>query len=146
MVNEGAEVELMCNIISGASSASTFIKVTWLYAARGPSLTKASLVELDHTGLLTYPENQELRGLQGRLRLSRPTQSSFYLGISRAHEGDSGTYWCQVEQYQLDDEGHWQQKASDTAGAIMLSVNVAGMITSFRARLKDHFKGCCRRR
>lgn len=124
LAREGDKVELKCNIIAGASSPSFFYKVAWLYTGRDSSVTNA-LVELDHLGLLSYPENQELRGLQGRLCLSRPTQTSFYLGIQRAHEGDSGTYQCQVEQYRLDDEGHWQQKASDSAGPITLTVNVA---------------------
>ncbi|XP_069569764.1 immunoglobulin superfamily member 3-like [Brachyistius frenatus] len=125
IVREGDEAVINCNIISGASSSSFFYKVTWFYAAHNSLLMNASLLELDHTGLLSYPESPALRGLQGRLRLSRPTQSSFYLSIQRAHEGDSGTYWCQVEQYQLDHEGLWQQKASDSAGPITLSVNVA---------------------
>uniref|UniRef100_A0A671WE40 Immunoglobulin superfamily, member 3-like n=1 Tax=Sparus aurata TaxID=8175 RepID=A0A671WE40_SPAAU len=109
---------------------SFFYKVTWLYTEHDSSITNA-LVELDHRGLLSYPENQKLRGLQGRLRLSRPAQSSFHLGIQRAHEGDGGTYKCQVEQHQLDHEGRWQQKASESAGPITLTVNVPGMMTSF---------------
>ncbi|XP_047456388.1 immunoglobulin superfamily member 3-like [Mugil cephalus] len=125
MASEGAEVDLQCDVISGASSISTFIAVTWLYAARSSSKANASLVKLDHTGLLSYPEYKDLQGLQSRLRLSRPTKTSFHLTISRAHEGDSGTYWCLGEQYQLDDEGHWHQKASESSGAITLSVNVA---------------------
>ncbi|KAF3843178.1 hypothetical protein F7725_002027 [Dissostichus mawsoni] len=122
---EGDEVELKCNIISGASGPSFFYKVSWLYTGHSSSV-RSPLVELDHTGLLSYPGNQELRGLQGRLHFSRPTQSRFYLGIRRAHEEDNGTYQCKVEQYQLDQEGHWQQKASDSAGPISLTVNVAG--------------------
>ena len=95
-------------------------------------MTDVPLVELDHMGLLRYPESGALRDLQGRLRLARPTQSSFYLRIQTAQEGDSGTFQCQVEQYQLDREGHWQQKASETAGPISLTVNVAGMMTFYR--------------
>uniref|UniRef100_A0A8D0CLZ8 Immunoglobulin superfamily, member 3-like n=1 Tax=Sander lucioperca TaxID=283035 RepID=A0A8D0CLZ8_SANLU len=135
-VKEGDEVELKCNIISGASSSSFFYKVTWLYNGHDSSATNA-LVQLDHTGLLSYPENQELRGLQGRLRLIRPTQNSFYLGIQRVHEGDSGTYQCQVEQYQLDHEGHWQQKASDSAGPTVLTVNVAESHTDTKSGTWD---------
>ncbi|XP_031151786.1 immunoglobulin superfamily member 2-like [Sander lucioperca] len=135
-VKEGDEVELKCNIISGASSSSFFYKVTWLYNGHDSSATNA-LVQLDHTGLLSYPENQELRGLQGRLRLIRPTQNSFYLGIQRVHEGDSGTYQCQVEQYQLDHEGHWQQKASDSAGPTVLTVNVAEKNLSIVKEIKE---------
>lgn len=136
---EGDEVELKCNIISGASSPSFMYKVAWLYVGNDPSVTNV-LVELDHTGLLIYPEKQGQRGLQGRLRLSRPTRSSFLLGIQKAHEGDSGTYKCQVEQYQLDREGHWQQKASESAGPITLTVNVAGMSASFRALCRQLYE------
>lgn len=124
ITREGEEVELNCNITSGASGSSVFYRVLWHYATQSSSLKNASLVELDHTGRVNYPENQEVRGLQGRLRLSRPTQRSFYLSIQQAHEEDSGIYWCQVEQYQLDNEARWQLKASDTGGAIKLSVNV----------------------
>lgn len=127
---EGEEIELQCNILSNESSSSFFYKVTWLYAAHmSSSVVNASLAVMDHSGLLRYPEHQALRGLQGRLRVSRPTASSFRLRIQKAHEGDSGTYWCQVEQYELDNEGRWQQKASESSGATILSVNVAGMVT-----------------
>lgn len=122
-------MKLECNIISGASSPSFFYKVYWLYTGHDSS-TPSTLVELDHMGLMRYPENPGLRGLQERLRLSRPNQSSFYLEIQKAHEGDKGTYKCQVELYQLDREGHWQQKASESAGPVMLTVNVPGMIIS----------------
>lgn len=124
-------MELKCNIISGASSPSFFYKVSWLYA-RNDSLILKALVKFDHTGLLTYPETQGLGGLQKRLCLSRPSQSSFYLVIQRAHEEDSGAYKCQIEQYQLSHEGDWQQKASQSAGRVMLTVKVPGMIISLR--------------
>lgn len=129
VAKEGDDVELKCNIISGAFSPSFFYKVSWLYTRDNPFISKV-LVELDHTGLLSYHENKGLEGLQRRLRLSRPSQSSFYLRIQRAHEGDSGTYECQIEQYQLGHEGQWQQKALQSAGHMMLTVNVPGMIIS----------------
>ncbi|XP_060944505.1 immunoglobulin superfamily member 3-like [Limanda limanda] len=125
IAGEGDEVKLKCNILSGAFSPSVFYKVAWLFTGHSSPTTNVSLVELDHMGLLRYPENEPLRDLQGRLRLVRPTQSSFHLRIQTAHEGDSGTFQCQVEQYQLDREGHWQQKASESAGPISLTVNVA---------------------
>uniref|UniRef100_A0A669C8Y8 Ig-like domain-containing protein n=1 Tax=Oreochromis niloticus TaxID=8128 RepID=A0A669C8Y8_ORENI len=126
---QGEEVELNCNITSGASGSSIFYGVIWHYAANSSSLKNAIMVKLDHTGLVSYPDNKDFRGLQERLRLSRPTQKSFYLSIQKAQEEDSGTYWCEVDQYQLDNEAHWQLKASDSGGAIKLSVKVTGMIT-----------------
>uniref|UniRef100_A0A8C6LBM2 Immunoglobulin superfamily, member 3-like n=1 Tax=Nothobranchius furzeri TaxID=105023 RepID=A0A8C6LBM2_NOTFU len=122
----GNEVELECIMTSGAPAF--FYKVIWFYAPPSFLSMNASLVELDQTGLLVYPENQALQSLQGRLRLSRPSQKNFYLKIQTAHETDSGTYWCQVEQYQLDNEGQWKQKASESSGPVTLAVNVAGML------------------
>lgn len=81
-------------------------------------------------GLVRYSENPGLHDLKERLRLLRPNRTSFYLEIQKVHEGDKGTYKCHVELYQLDREGHWQQKASESAGPIMLNVNVPGMIIS----------------
>lgn len=126
---EGDEVKLRCNISSDASAHH--YKVTWFYAPLTSLSRNSSLVELDHTGLLIYPQNQELSGLQARLRLSRPAQSSFYLGIQRAHETDSGVYWCQVEQFQWENEGEWKQKALKSSGPMMLTVNVTGRVTCF---------------
>ncbi len=141
-------MELKCDIISSISSPLIFYKVTWLHIENSSSISNA-LVKLDHTGLLSYPENQRLRNLQGRLRLSRPTWRSFSLGIERAHEEDSGTYQCQVEQYQLDQEGLWQQKASESSGLIKLAVKVAGKSTSLTALCMKLYKcglhGCLRK-
>lgn len=123
---EGEEVELGCDIVSAASSPSRFYNVSWLYARDNLS-SSYTLVRLDHAGLLSYPENPGLRGLQRRLRLSRPARTSSLLGIQGAEEGDGGTYWCKVELFQLDRHGEWQKKASGTSGPIALTVNAPGM-------------------
>lgn len=123
--NEGEDVQLQCDIVSGASSPSHFYKVSWLYTGNNLSSTDV-LVQLDHTGLLRYPEHPGLHGLQQRLRLSRPAQMSSYLGIEKAQEEDSGTYKCQIELFQLDREGQWQQKASESSSPITLTVNTPG--------------------
>lgn len=123
--SEGDEVKLECNIITGAFTPSLFYAVSWLYSRDDPSGLKA-LVKLDHTGLLKYPQVRGLEGLQGRLRLSRPTQSSFRLHIQRSHEEDGGTYKCLIEQFHLDNEGQWQQKASESAGPVVLTVRLPG--------------------
>ena len=123
---EAEDVDLNCTLTSGAANPSFRFTVRWFYVAPGaPDGTKVLLVELDHSGLLTYPV--QLQSIQERLRLSRPAHTSFHLGIQRADKGDSGTYQCEVEQYQLN-QGVWQLKASDHSGPITLSVEPTGMI------------------
>ncbi|XP_061547257.1 immunoglobulin superfamily member 3-like [Phycodurus eques] len=130
IAKEGDEVQLKCELISGACGDSCFYKVIWFHTRRGSSDVNASLLELDHMGVLSYPETKGLHGLQGRLRLPRPNRRSFGLEIQRLHEQDSGTYWCQVERYQLGNEGRWEQKGSVDGGAVMLVVNLTDNILS----------------
>lgn len=122
---EGEDAVLRCDFSSGASGPSYFYKVSWLYTRNLSSTT--TLVELDHTGLLSYPENAGLGGLVRRLHLSRPDQMSSHLGIQEAQEEDSGTYKCQIELFQLDHKGQWQQKASQSSSPITLTVSGPGM-------------------
>lgn len=128
---EGEDVEFKCSVVASLSNPLPFYKVAWLYSGLGSAMNNVSLVELDHLGLLRYPENHSLKGLQGRLHLSRPSHSTFLLGIQKAHEGDSGTYQCHVEQYQQDPEGVWQQEVADSGGPVTLSVNVTGIIMTY---------------
>uniref|UniRef100_A0A8C5GF08 Ig-like domain-containing protein n=1 Tax=Gouania willdenowi TaxID=441366 RepID=A0A8C5GF08_GOUWI len=121
LVSKEAEgVEMKCDIISGVTGPSYLYKVTWFYSGQHSSTRNVSLVKLDYTGLLSYPEDESIRNLKDRLQLSRPSQTNFVLTIQMVREEDSGAYWCQVEQYQLDPQGHWKQKASDIAGPITL--------------------------
>lgn len=136
--SEGDEVNFECNIITDAFTPSLFYAVSWLYS-RGNLSSSNDLVKLDHTGLLTYPLAQGLQGLQGRLRLSRPTQSSFRLHIQRSHEEDGGSYWCLIEQYHLDKEGQWQQKASERAGPVVLTVKLPGRTSTLYVTEVLHF-------
>ncbi|XP_056145813.1 immunoglobulin superfamily member 3-like [Lampris incognitus] len=122
MTVEGNDLELNCTLTSGGSDPSLLYTFTWFYTGPDPVLNKRPLVKLDYSGLLRYPESQELLGLQGRLRLSRPTRNNFHLGIKRAQVEDSGTYQCQVEQYQLDHQGSWQQKTLVNSGPVTLAV------------------------
>ncbi|KAL0963627.1 hypothetical protein UPYG_G00308790 [Umbra pygmaea] len=124
-VRDGDGVELICSLIAGASGPASLYALTWFYK-RGSfsSSVKVPLVIMGRDGILTYPEDQEhLRpqGLKGRLTFSRPTHSTFQLGLQRAHQGDSGAYQCQVDQYQLND-GKWKQTASDKSGTTILTV------------------------
>ncbi|XP_072300221.1 immunoglobulin superfamily member 3-like [Eucyclogobius newberryi] len=123
-VKEGEDVELECKLISAGDSPSIFYKVIWLYSEHSRSINNVPLVELDQTGILTYPLDQAVPGRQERLQLLRPTQSSFDLGIHTVHEEDSGTYVCHVEQYQLDRDGQWQQMASNKTNPMRLIVKV----------------------
>ncbi|XP_067115809.1 immunoglobulin superfamily member 3-like [Osmerus mordax] len=118
-VREGQDVELTCTLTSGASDPVHLYALTWFHTGALPSAARVPLVVLEHSGALRYPGNhQRTRALH----FSRPSESSFRLGWRRAAEEDSGAYACQVEQYQLNTEGGWEIRASDTSGTTNLTV------------------------
>ncbi|KAM6985019.1 immunoglobulin superfamily member 3-like [Aplochiton taeniatus] len=123
-VTEGEDVELNCSLTSGASDPSVLYALTWFYMDSVPSSSKVPLVVLGHRGTLSYPENQGLQDLQGRICFSRPSRSSFRLALQGARQGDGGSYQCQVDQYRLNDQGTWEQKASEESGITNLTVMV----------------------
>ncbi|XP_024257422.1 immunoglobulin superfamily member 3 isoform X1 [Oncorhynchus tshawytscha] len=122
-VREGEGVELTCTLTSGASDPASLYALTWFYLKRGSSSSsRVPLVILGRDGLLKYPGYKWLQDQKGRLIFSRPTHGTFLLGLQRALQGDSGVYQCQVDQYKLNQEGIWEQTASDQSGTADLTV------------------------
>ncbi|KAL0153892.1 hypothetical protein M9458_050813, partial [Cirrhinus mrigala] len=64
-----------------------------------------------YDGSLSYNSKSE-----ERLHFSTPKVGVFHLTIHRSIQEDSGRYYCQVEQHQLDCKGAWLYKASDKSG------------------------------
>ncbi|XP_020315360.2 immunoglobulin superfamily member 3 [Oncorhynchus kisutch] len=122
-VREGEGVELTCTLTSGATDPASLYALTWFYLKRGSSnSSRVPLVILGRDGLLKYPGYKWLQDQKGRLIFSRPTHGTFLLGLQRALQGDSGVYQCQVDQYKLNQEGIWEQTASDQSGTADLTV------------------------
>uniref|UniRef100_A0AAV2K2H8 Ig-like domain-containing protein n=2 Tax=Knipowitschia caucasica TaxID=637954 RepID=A0AAV2K2H8_KNICA len=60
-VKEGDDVLLGCNLTSAMDSPSVFYRVIWLFSDHSGSISNMPMVELDHTGRLSYPVHKALR-------------------------------------------------------------------------------------
>ncbi|KAJ8255801.1 hypothetical protein COCON_G00196650 [Conger conger] len=118
-VHESHQVDLRCTLGPGSLTPTSHYAITWSFVPANSS-EKVMLMQFSHDGLLDYRGvNAEL---MKRMVFSRPSQGSFGLSIQNMDAGDSGRYSCQVDEYQLDCEGKWQQRATDRSG--VTSVNV----------------------
>ncbi|RXN07089.1 immunoglobulin superfamily member 3-like protein [Labeo rohita] len=119
-IEEGKQLMLNC-LVDGIKSDSTLrYSLTWLFSRDQSS--SVTLLTYSHDGRLTY--NSFDSELEGRLHFSTPEVGVFHLTIHRSIQEDSGRYYCQVEQHQLDCEGQWSRKASDESGFTDVTVKL----------------------
>ena len=123
VVTEGDNVDLNCSLTTAAAGPTLAYPLTWFYTGSTRPGENVTLAELTLGGLLRQPGG----GSPGRrLSLSRPDPRTFRLSLQGARLGDSGAYWCRLEQHRLGQEGRWQQVAVGTSGRTLLTVGVPG--------------------
>ncbi|XP_043105247.1 immunoglobulin superfamily member 2-like isoform X2 [Puntigrus tetrazona] len=119
-VEEGKQLKLKCSV-DGIVSDSTFrYSLNWVFDRYQSS--SVPLLTYSHDGRLNY--NSYDSELERRLHFFTPELGIFYLNIHRAIEEDTGRYYCQVQQYQLDCKGKWSLKASDKSGFTSVTVQL----------------------
>ncbi|NWS12685.1 IGSF2 protein, partial [Pachyramphus minor] len=112
---EGKEVTLRC-LLQGARLPDTRLSATWFQVKK--SGLNSPLLTLHHDGTIQSPQE----GLAGRLCLRRPTAGDFSLTLSRLQRGDTGLYYCQVQEWQQQGEGkNWALQASACSGYTQLT-------------------------
>uniref|UniRef100_A0A8D0CES9 Ig-like domain-containing protein n=1 Tax=Scleropages formosus TaxID=113540 RepID=A0A8D0CES9_SCLFO len=120
---ENQQVNINCSMDLGSSSTSSRYSVTWFFS-KLKSPAKESLGKVGHDGVLdtsgVTPELLE------RIRFYRPALDTFSLAIQKVGTEDSGSYSCQVDEYRLESDGEFVQKAFDQSGVtvVMSSLEV----------------------
>ncbi|KAL0153891.1 hypothetical protein M9458_050812, partial [Cirrhinus mrigala] len=119
-VEERKPLMLNCSVDGIESDSTLRYSLTWLFSRDHSS--SVTLLTYSHDGRLNY--NSFDSELEGRLHFSTPEVGVFHLTIHRSIQEDSGRYYCQVEQHQLDCEGQWSRKASDDSGFTDVTVQL----------------------
>ncbi|XP_056610571.1 immunoglobulin superfamily member 2 [Triplophysa dalaica] len=114
-VREGEPLTLKCSVDGVGSDSTLRYSLFWFNQNLSSSVP---LITYTYDGRLKYNDNDE-----GRFHFSSSEVGSFLLVIPRSLQEDSGHYYCQVDQYQLDCKGQWTHKASDTSGSTDVSVH-----------------------
>ncbi|NXH93622.1 IGSF2 protein, partial [Pachycephala philippinensis] len=112
---EGEEVTLPC-WLQGARQPGTQLSATWFQvksSGRG-----SALLTLRYDGTVEYPQEH----LAQRLHLRRPSAGDFSLTLSSVGSGDAGVYYCQLQEWQQqNEEKDWALQASARSGYTQLS-------------------------
>lgn len=123
-VLEGEQFKLKCSLGSGGLDTSFRYSLSWLFQSQDQSLSTVKLLTYTYDGRLQFQESDP--ELHQRLIFSRPTINVFQLSVLNSMPSDSGSYYCQVDQYQFDCKSKWERKSSDTSGSTNVSVQLLG--------------------
>lgn len=118
-IEEGEPLTLKCSVDGVGSDSTLRYSLTWFFNQNSSS--SVPLLTYSHDGRLKYNDNDD-----GRFLFSSSEVGSFLLMFPRSVQEDSGRYYCQVLQYQLDCKDQWTHKASDTSGSTDVSVHPLG--------------------
>lgn len=130
-VEEGKQLILKCSVDGIGSDSTLRYSLTWMFDRyQSPSV---AFLTYSHDGRLKY--NSFDSELEGRLHFFTPEVGVFHLTIHRSIQEDRGSYYCQVQQYQLDCKGQWSLKASDTSGFTNVTVQLIGEYSKFQFRI-----------
>lgn len=128
-VTEGEQVKLSCSLGSGGLDHTFRYSLSWFFQGQDQSLSSVKLLTYSHDGRLQFLVSDP--DLQRRLHFSRPTISAFHLSIMNSIPSDSGSYYCEVDQYQADCKSKWERKASDKSGFTNVTVHFTGKFFPF---------------
>ncbi|XP_013805517.2 immunoglobulin superfamily member 2 [Apteryx mantelli] len=114
-VREGTKVTVGC-LLQGVRSPASRVSAIWFH---GEDRSGARpLLHLHRDGTVEYVQES----LAGRLHLRRPAAGDFSLTLQSVEEGDTGVYYCQVQEWQQDSKGEaWALQASALSGYTRLT-------------------------
>ncbi|KAM4872944.1 immunoglobulin superfamily member 3 [Thomomys bottae] len=120
-VVEGGSIQLNCSVRAQTSVDSRFA-VLW-YVHRAADADGKLILKTTHRAAFEYGTYAEEARLRARLQLERLAAGGlFSLTVHRAELGDSGSYYCHVEEWLLSPNYAWYKLAEEVSGRTEVTV------------------------
>ncbi|KAJ8407421.1 hypothetical protein AAFF_G00279950 [Aldrovandia affinis] len=119
---EDSRVRVNCSIAAQTSPDAQHT-VLW-YARKGaePDSAPELLLKINRASGFEYGAYAEEERLKSRVQSERLSPLLYGLTLHRAETSDSGTYYCQVEEWLLDPDGGWYRHSHDDSGFTQVAV------------------------
>ncbi|KAM8857731.1 immunoglobulin superfamily member 3 [Synchiropus picturatus] len=117
---EDSRVRINCSISSQTSKDSQHA-VLWFVRRAGGSEDEL-LLRIERSGAFEYGAYAEEERLRRRLQAERLSPRLYVLTLNRAESGDSGAYYCLVEEWLSDPDGDWYRLARERSGLTQVLV------------------------
>ncbi|XP_037095128.1 immunoglobulin superfamily member 3 [Syngnathus acus] len=113
---EDSRVRINCSITSQTSPDSHHAVLWYVRRAAAGSEADELLLRIERSGALEYGTYADEERLRRRVQAERLSPRNYALTLNRAESGDSGTYYCLVEEWLSDPDGAWYRLSRDKSG------------------------------
>ncbi|XP_030643447.1 immunoglobulin superfamily member 3 [Chanos chanos] len=124
-VTESGSIRLGCSILSQSSKDSRF-SVSWyvIRPDRDEENEHECVFSIGHDAVFGNGNCSptEEPGPNSRLQFERTTSDLYSLTIQKARRGDSGSYYCHVEEWLLNPRNAWYRLATNDSGVTIVNV------------------------
>nr|XP_033798244.1 immunoglobulin superfamily member 3 isoform X3 [Geotrypetes seraphini] len=119
-VVENGAIPLSCQVKAQTSQDSHFT-VLW-YVHRSSDADGKLILKTAPNAAFEFGTYAEEEGLRGRLQFERSPAGLFNLTVQKAGVGDSGSYYCHVEEWLLSPNSAWYKLAEEVSGLTEVTV------------------------
>ncbi|XP_061698496.1 immunoglobulin superfamily member 3 isoform X2 [Syngnathoides biaculeatus] len=113
---EDSRVRINCSVTSQTSPDSRHAVLWYVRRAAAGSEADELLLRIERSGALEYGTYADEERLRRRVQAERLSPRLYALTLNRAESGDSGTYYCLVEEWLSDPDGAWYRLSRDSSG------------------------------
>ncbi|XP_041115248.1 immunoglobulin superfamily member 3-like [Polyodon spathula] len=111
IVHENKEFKVNCTFSNEVQSTSQF-SVIWYY--QNSSYAKKTLLKVKHNSVFEFLGGD--KELMKRIQFYSPSVGTYTLVIQKADVGDSGIYFCQVDEWIINSKNQLDFQSSDVSG------------------------------
>ncbi|XP_043927468.1 immunoglobulin superfamily member 3 [Protopterus annectens] len=117
---ENSILQLNCLVVSQTSIDSRF-SVLW-YGQKSSDADGKLILKINHNSAYEYGTYADEVGLRGRLQFEKLSAGLFSLTVRKAKVGDSGSYYCHVEEWLLNPNAVWYKLTEEVSGLTEVTV------------------------
>lgn len=132
-LKEDAAFELEC-VINNQTQASSQFSVTWFFQSQGqPKASRRELLRTDRNNIQRYRGNLTADSHKSTLQSVKVSSNNYKLIMSSVAPGDSGVYYCSVEEWVTNGQNQWALQGSDESGRTTLHVHPSAVTLHTKA-------------
>ncbi|XP_072116482.1 immunoglobulin superfamily member 3 [Mobula birostris] len=128
-ISEKDLFQLSCNITQQTQENSQFAVswFAWKVKKDTDGIIKETILKVDHNTVFGFDTLIDgAKGMKDRLQFERPSNGLYTLTIQNAGKGDTGNYYCSVEEWIQNANHIWYKLGEDESGLVTITVQSKG--------------------
>lgn len=131
-VSEKDLFQLSCNVTQQTQDNSRFAVYwfAWKVKEDIDGIVKETILKVDHNSVFGFEAlTDRAKSMKDRLQFERPSNGLYTLTIHNSGRGDTGNYYCNVEEWIQNANNIWYKLGEDESGLLTVTVQSKGNLS-----------------